>query len=978
MRYKDIAVIGMSGRFAGADNIDEYRDFMKQKKCSIDVPAKERIDFMKCETNIEYMKCGYLKDIDTFDNDFFGISQREARLMSPEQRISLEMVADAILDAGYSIEEFRGTNCGVYVAAGESQYNDFIEKQTSASIIGSQSFMLSGRIGYHFDLEGENVSINSGCSSALAAIHYACEKINLGEVDTAIVGGIILYIDVPKAKDNMYDILGIMSNNYELRAFDEKANGTVCGEGGGYIVIKDLEQAKKDKDHIYGVILSGATNGDGGRCTNVSMPSVEAQGDVLLKAWKDIEADKITELEAHGIGAPVGDAVEMQGVIDILKKKGMERQSIKVSTVKPNIGHLFAQSGMASMIKVLTGYKYKESYPIAALENTNPLIKFEETGLEPLREVYYWEESAERITGISSFGLSGCNTHIVVKNYNNKKSNKEVSSIVKLSAKTENAFERTKRNLLKYLSTQEYSLGDLVYTLNVGRDDYEYRSIISVKNITDLKNSLEKATPIKVQETDVNVLFVIKAEEAVTTKEEVFERVLPLLNEKKHEYTRNQDVDFKMALYESLLEIGIKNNTLLVDKICAAAIQMKDGKCTESEWNRVISETKIQSDYSKYIQQVRTKNKGKKKMILVDFTKEQGMSDLENEENIEVFYVQKPSEVERLLKYWYEAGGKIDWRKYYANSEYQKISAPGYPFEKNHFWIDVKKTIEPMNVQKQEKGQTKLSEKKLFVLKSEDICEVDIQEYPYNNEAYKAIFSPETADIDTDYKLAMYRYITGQGILPDAILADKCGKAVIAFSRGRIGAKKLRRSATGECNEKYENVIEIIENYTKNFAVTVFDFGHNSRLKDYPWKGNVRVVLLSQEGELESYIQNPELSYAQVRAFETEDKQEGVNEIDIPQVQQPLNEESSSDKEMVCKSREILDAENFLEKAWAKAFNLEGKIGHDEDFFALGGNSLIMQSMSDEINEYFHKKFDIFEIYDYETIEKLAVKILGD
>lgn len=996
MRYKDIAVIGMSGRFAKSNNIDEYRELMKEKACVIDVPTKERIELMQYDTNAEYMKCGYINDVSGFDNDFFDISKREARLMSPEQRISLEMVADAIWDAGYSLEDFRGSNCGVYVAGGESEYNNFNDKQSSASIIGSQSFMLSGRIGYHFDLEGENVSINSGCSSALAAIHYACEKINLGEVDTAIVGGIMLYVDVPKAKDNMYDILGIISESYTLKAFDEKANGTVCGEGGGYIVIKDLEQAKKDKDHIYGVILSGATNGDGGRCTNVSMPSVEAQGEVVLKAWKDIEVEKITEIEAHGIGAPIGDAVEIQGVIDVLKKRNIAEQPIIVSTVKPNVGHLFAQSGIASMIKVLTGYKYGESYPIASLENVNPLINFEETGLKPLKDVYHWEKTAERITGISSFGLSGCNTHIVVKNYIDEIRNEEPTSLLKISAKTETAFNTIKKNLLKYLSTQEYSLGDLVYTLNIGRDDYQYRSIIPVRNITDLKNSLETVQPVKTRELEDKVFFVMKAEQTENSYEEQFGKVLPLLSDKKNQFTQNLDVDFKMALYRSLLEIGIKNSTLLVDKIFGTAIQLSEGKSSVDDLNRVIKETDIHSDYEKYVTQVRSKNKVKKKIIIVDFTKEHGMSQLEKEDNIEVFYVQKPSEIERLIKYWYETGGKINWKKYYGNSTYHRISAPGYPFAKNHFWIDMKSKVTQVNNTQAEIAQpisvpvntsprmesverVKLPEKKIFVLKSEEIDEIDISTYPYADTAFKKVFYPETSNIDTDYKLAMYRYVTGQGIMPDVILADKRGKAVISFSKGRIGTKRLRRtSSVQEYNKNYENVITMIENYAKGFAVTVFDFGHNTLLKEYSWNGNVRVVSLSEEGALKEYIQNPDPQYYEVKSSRVETEQIKSTMIDKPEITMSQNEKNSINNSTTQKSNELIEAENFLEKIWLKAFNLEGAIGHDEDFFALGGNSLIMQSMSDEINQYFKKKFDIFEIYDYETIEKLAVKILGD
>ena len=435
-----------------------------------------------------------------------------------------------------------------------------------------------------------------------------------------------------------------------------------------------------------------------------------------------------------------------------------------------------------------------------------------------------------------------------------------------------------------------------------------------------------------------------------------------------------------------IISLGIKSKTLLLDKGFNSAVKLADGKISKVEFDSVFSEIEVNSDYSAYIQQVKSKNKGNKRIVLIDFTQAKGLSAVENDENVEVFYVQEPTELERLISYFYNSGKNLNWNALYTNIDYKRVSAPTYPFEKKRFWIDIKEPVKPQVqvpvvnpvVETQSVVNTvKLPEKKLFVIKGEVIEDIDIFKYPYSNADYKNIFSPITSDIDTDYKLAMYRYITSKGIVPDTILADKRGKAIVSYSKGRIDKNRLREKSQIELNLNYDKAFEVIESYLPNYAVTIFDFGHTSILKDHNWNGTVRIVSLFEEGALEEYLKNPEPQYTTINVSVQQPVAQTTQPIVSTQVVEqpkvaPVQNTSTS------KSAEVIEAENFLEKVWANAFNLDGSIGHDEDFFALGGNSLIMQAMSDEINEHFKKKFDIFEIYDYETIEKLAVKILED
>lgn len=1001
MRYKDIAVIGMSGRFAFASDLSEYREILKRKTCAIREPEITRLDLMKADHEANYMKCGYIRDIDKFDNEFFGVTDREARLMSPEQRLSLEMAAGAILDAGYSLQSFRGKNCGVFVADGESDYNRFVKKQSSASVIGSQSFMLSGQIGYHLGLQGENVSISSGCSSALIAIHNACEKMTLGEIDSAIVGGVILYVDVPKARNNMYDTLGIMSPDYTIRSFGEGANGTVCGEGGGYILLKPLENAREDGDHIYGVILGGAVNGDGALCTSVSMPSMEQQKNVLLKAWDSVDAEQLTELEAHGIGAPVGDAVEIESITDALKEKGLDKKTIRLSTAKANIGHLFSQSGMASIIKVMTGYEHQETYPIAGLRKLNPLIRFDETSLMPEQEVYHWEKNTPRMTGISSFGLSGCNAHLVVRNYVDeerieKRSDVNPPAVLKISARTEAAFEKMKRNIVDALDDTA-RLTDMIYTLNAGRDDYGFRSVVPFHDVTDLKNRIENAKPVKVSEEKCKVIFVVKT-------------------------CADSDIQRKLDIYKKLLAMGIKSNTLLVDKVFAAAVKHEEGKIGTEEFATIRREADYQTGYEKFYQQIRSKNRGNK-LLLIDFTDDRGMSVFESEDNIDVFFVSEREELGRLVKFWYETGHSVNWEGCYEGSGCRRVSAPGYPFEDRRHWAEMKTEERPvnaaaasLNVQgvaapagpaiavtgaSEDAPQTFLPQKKVFLLKSAKNADVDLNLFPYIDSSFRESFTPVSGDIDTDYKLAMLKLVEKKHIVPDVIVADKNGRSILGLKQGRISESRFRTNLAGSAEPSGEDdskAIRAIEDLAKDSAVTVFDFGDGT-LKGHVFREAVRIVTLRNENELQNYLEHPDWMVP-VKGTGTENEfvpvtvqsaysaeilapavpwSEGVKKKSVPGITgtasaDPAGEDGKSASKK--KSAEVLSAEEFLEEAWRKAFNLDGSIGHDEDFFSLGGNSLIMQSMSDEINEHFHKKFDIFEIYDYETIEKLAVKIL--
>lgn len=949
MRYRDIAVIGMSGRFASAETRQEFRKILKNKETAIGNPPEKRLALAEQEQSGDYRKCGYLKDISSFDHEFFGISKKEAKLMSPEQRISLELAVNAVLDAGYSLKEFKGANCGVYIADGESEYHNFIEGQSSGSVLGSQGFMVSGRIAYHLGLQGENLTIHSSCSSVLSAVHYACEKITFGEIDSAIVGGVTLSIKVPKAKESQYDSVGIISDDDTIRAFGSKANGTVYGEGGGFLLLKDMKKAEEDGDNIYGVLLSGAAVGDGARCTSALMPSLEAEEEALLRAWDGIDASDITEIEAHGVGSPLGDAMEIQGLAEVIKRKDIENNKVLISTVKPNIGHLMSLAGIASFIKVLMGYEYQESYPIASLDKVNPKISMEHTGLKFTQDVHYWEPDAERMTGISGFGLNGCNVHLIVKNYVLQRKEKSVPSLLKISAKTKTAFDKYRKNILEYLENENISLGDFIYTLDIGRDDYPFRQLIPVHSLAGMKNNLQNAKPVEVVSREYEVIFYMKNDRKSKIDHSRYEKVFPGLSGSMMKESGVGDADFKVIMYQYLLEVGLQNTVVFADDEFKAI--MNSG----NDSHEMKRSTKKRDDAS-CCASIKKRSKTDKEILVVDFSAAHAMSVLKEEKQITVYDALQPEDMERFMIHLYCLGNPIHWKNYFKGSGYVRVPAPVYPYDSHKHWFVAK-------------------EKKIFVLKGEERNNIDISQYPYNEPYFRRVYEAVTGNIDTDYKLAMYRYLLKIGINPDIVLADKRGTAIVNYCKGRIGVKKFRKETAYELDHNYDKAIHALQNLSKEYKLSVFDFGQNYRLREQKWGEKVNIISLNAAGQLQAYLENPQkVKIASVPVLETNESKK-VLPVIKKEDKPPTALQQEDKKGITQKKKEV---EEYLERVWIEAFNLEGKIGHNEDFFELGGNSLIMQSMSDKINVHFHKKFNIFEIYENETIEKLAARILED
>ncbi len=320
-KSNDIAIIGIAIKFPKADNVDQFWDILSNGvDCIRELPNERRRDTDKyiryAELNIDssaFSEGGYIESIAEFDNDFFGISPKEAELTDPEQRIFLQLAYQCIEDAGYMGEKIKGTNTGVFVGyGGDSEYKSIIAstKNNNVNVTGNLGSFVSSRIAYMLDLTGPTMVIDTSCSSSLTALHIACESIISHSCSMALVGGVQLF-PIPIRRHP----IGAESSTGRTKAFDDSSDGTGSGEGVGVIMIKSLSEAINDGDNIYAIIKGSAINGDG-NTIGLTAPNPLSQEKVIVQAWENakIDPETITYIEAHGTGTKLGDPIELTAI----------------------------------------------------------------------------------------------------------------------------------------------------------------------------------------------------------------------------------------------------------------------------------------------------------------------------------------------------------------------------------------------------------------------------------------------------------------------------------------------------------------------------------------------------------------------------------------------------------------------------------------------------------------------------------------
>ena len=418
-----VAIVGMACRFPGAENLDA---FWRQLTAGDSAVADRRAD---CEplygavgdpnANGAPVRVGFVKDIDKFDSRFFRIAPIEARLMDPQQRMMLETSWEALEDAGIDPEALRGSRTGVYAGVGGTEYRDVVlANGRFNSYLGTTGSVTVGRVAFALGLEGPAVPVDVACASALAAMHQAVESLRRGEVDLALAGGVNVVLS-PTATAFMAD-LGILSANGECRPFDADADGFVRGEGCGVIALKRLSDAEADGDRIWGVIRGSAVN-QNGASMGLTVPRGPAQERVMEDALArgGVRPAEVDYLEAHVVGSNMADPIEVRAAAAVYGRGREAERPLLMGSVKANLGHLESAAGVASLIKAVLAMERGVIPKQPHVDNLNPGVEWGELPVRVASAPTEWPPTPgrPRRAGVSAFGLSGTNAHVVVEDY---------------------------------------------------------------------------------------------------------------------------------------------------------------------------------------------------------------------------------------------------------------------------------------------------------------------------------------------------------------------------------------------------------------------------------------------------------------------------------------------------------------------------------------------------------------------------------
>ena len=566
----EVAVIGVSCKFPGADTPQKFWENIKSKTESLSFLTEEEIIELNIsnahEPNFVNSKGGELEDRYLFDNSFFNYSDLEAEIMDPQTRIMHECVWHGLEDSGYLPERINSP-IGIYVGAS----SDFIWKiyntlNARSKVLGdfestlyTQRDYLHSRIAYNLNLKGPSILAQTTCSTSLVSIHLASRALLMGECKLAVAGGV--RIDHSPKKGYMYEEGMFLSPDGHCRAFDENAKGIVQGEGAGVVVLKRLNDAINDKDNIYCIIKGTAINNDGNRKLGYTTPSLVGEQEVIKAAlnFADASPDSISLIEAHGTGTNLGDLVE----IEALSKAYNTANNCAIGSVKTNIGHLGEAAGIASFIKTAFALKNKMLPPSINFEKENSKIGFQNTPFYVNKDLIEWKSTnTPRRAGISSFGIGGTNSHIILEEYEESNDNIDSSSsrdfnIITISAKSDKSLNAYCENLAKYLNeNKDIKLEDVAYTLQTGRDIFSNKKMMLVSNVGETVNLLEANNSRKVhthftEESNLQIIFMFPGQgnQYLNMGKELYE--------KEHVFQKEMDRCYRIV--SNLTELNIEN-----------------------------------------------------------------------------------------------------------------------------------------------------------------------------------------------------------------------------------------------------------------------------------------------------------------------------------------------------------------------------------------------------------------------------------
>ncbi|MEX3611468.1 MAG: amino acid adenylation domain-containing protein [Burkholderia sp.] len=470
--HDDIAIIGMSARLPMAADLAQFWDnLLAGRDCISEIPA-DRWDWREIygdplrEPNRTDAKWGgFIDGVADFDPLFFGISPREAEAMDPHQRLLMSHVWQALEDAGYTRQALSGSDTGVFVGLGGSDYGQRVVAADGGveghTLMGLLPSMAPARMSHFMNWHGPSEFIDTACSSSLVAVHRAAQAIAAGDCSLAVVGGVMAILS-PTAHIG-FSKAGMLSKDGRCKTFSSEADGYVRGEGVGMLVLKRLSAASADGDCIHAVIRASAVN-HGGRANTLTSPNPAAQAELIESACRKagVAVEQIGYIEAHGTGTRLGDPIEINGLKSAFKSlgHGVGEAWCGLGSVKTNIGHLELSAGIAGLLKLVLQLRHRTLVASLHCEQVNPYIELEGSPFYLVRENRPWPAGRDasgrpvpRLAGVSSFGFGGVNAHVLVQEHlaDPLPVDDEAPALIVLSARSEAALRERARDLLAYL-----------------------------------------------------------------------------------------------------------------------------------------------------------------------------------------------------------------------------------------------------------------------------------------------------------------------------------------------------------------------------------------------------------------------------------------------------------------------------------------------------------------------------------------------
>lgn len=515
-RGQEIAIVGMGCRFpGGADSPEAFWSLLRDGRHAIsDVPAERwpsgvEMWLTSAEELARVRQGGFLADIAGFDSAFFGIAPLEAETMDPQQRLLLEVTWEALERAAISPRTLAGTQTGVFVGISHEDYANRLAPAERLAIsgylaTGNAHSTAAGRIAFVLGVNGPCMAVDTACSSSLVAVHLACQSLRRGECDLALAAGVNLLVSLESSV--FLSKAGALSVDGRCKTFDASANGYVRGEGCGVVVLKRLADAEAAGDPILAIVRGSAVNHDG-RTSGLTVPSGPAQQSVVRQALADarVRPAEVAFVECHGTATSLGDPIEVQALGQVFAEGGPREAPLMLASLKSNIGHLEAAAGIAGVIKAVLQLQNRQLAPSLHLAQLNPKVDWARLPVRVCTELTMWDEApgavAQRVGGVSSFGISGTNAHVVLQAAPSSKQAAPAAGrdpepraeIFALSARSATALDELTARTVRILAQQEdAALAELGAACTLGRNHFEERRAVVAETVHGLAEELRE------------------------------------------------------------------------------------------------------------------------------------------------------------------------------------------------------------------------------------------------------------------------------------------------------------------------------------------------------------------------------------------------------------------------------------------------------------------------------------------------------